>query len=227
MPLSIIGMPLRQQVKDCITKGLETHASEYVSISQFDTRGTMLFHAGVSPREASEWKRKNGCRIAIPGLRKNSLRATSSFRNWLLHLEILISHCFLEKFLSGMSKDRQGIPTQFRIQLLEDWRNYLGCPAEYAKSLHIGGGLSLNSGPVCFHLNHLNDPRPLFDQISWGSVCVANWEQYLSKSSLEVMKRFKVPLHNTMFTALMYRRAIIGSQSDWLEGVVDQTCSFF
>jgi hypothetical protein len=41
------------------------------------------------------------------------------------------------------------------------------------------------------------------------------------------MKRFKVPLQNTMFTALMYGRAIIGSQSDRLSGVVDQTCSFF
>jgi hypothetical protein len=183
LPLSIIGTPLRQQVKECLTRGLVVHAAEYVEIAQFDTWGTMSFHAGVSPREASAWKRKNGCGIAVPGLRKNSLRASSSFRKWLLHLEILISHCFLERFLSGTEKDRQGIPTKYRIQLLEDWRDYLGCPAEYAKSLRIGGGLLLNSGPICFHLDHLNNPHPLFDQISWGSICVKNWETYLLKAS--------------------------------------------
>lgn len=227
LPLSIVGLSLKQQVKDCITNGLKLHGGEYVAISQFDTRGTMSFHAGVSPREGAEWSRKNGCGIAVPGLRKNSLRASSSFRKWLLHLEILISHCFLEKFLTGTEKEQQAIPNQYRIQLLEDWRDYLGCPAEYAKTLRIGGGLSLNSGPVCFHLDHLNDPRELFDQISWGSVCVKNWDMYLTKTSLNVMKKFKVPLENTMFTALMYGRAIIGSQSDRLEGVVDHTCSFF
>jgi hypothetical protein len=192
LPLSIVGLSLRKQVKECIYTRLEKHACEYVTISQFDTRGTMSFHAGVSPREAAQWKQKNGCGIAVPdlrkNLRKNSLHASQSFRKWLLHLEVLISHCFLERFLSGTDKDRQAIPTKYRIQLLEDWRRYLGCPEDYASSLRIGGGLSLNSGPVCFHLDHLNDPRPLFDQISWGSVCVKDWEIYLSKSSIEVMK---------------------------------------
>jgi hypothetical protein len=157
----IVGRSLREQVKDCILIGLELHATEYIRISQFDTRGTMSFHAGVSPREASEWKRKNGCGIAVPGLQK-----------WLLHLVILISHSFLESFLSGTDRDRQGIPTKYRLKLLEDWREYLGCPAEFASDLRIGGGLSLNSGAVCFHLDHLNDPRRGYDQISWGSVCI-------------------------------------------------------
>jgi hypothetical protein len=159
LSLDIIGKSLRVQVQECIIRGLQLHATEYIEISQFDTRGTMSFHAGVSPREASQWRRKNRCGIVVPGLRKNSLRATPSFRNWLLHLELLISHSFLESFLSGTDRDRQGLPTRYRLKLLEDWRNYLGCPAEFASTLRIGGGLSLNAGAVCFHLNHLNDPR--------------------------------------------------------------------
>ena len=175
MPVEIIGWSLKQQVKECIKNGLRKHAMEYIEIAQFDTRGTMSFHAGVSPREATEWKRKNGCGIAVPGLRKNSMRASPSFLKWLLHLKILISHCFLERFLEGTIRERQALPTKFRVQLLEDWRSYLGCPAEYASELRIGGGLSLNSGAVCFHLDHLNDPRENYDQILWGSICVKSW----------------------------------------------------
>jgi hypothetical protein len=212
-------------VQECIVRGLQIHATEYIEIAQFDTRGTMSFHASVSPREASQWRRKNGRGIAVPGLRKNSLRATPAFQNWLLHLELLILHSFLESFLSGTDRDRQGLPTHYRVRLLEDWRNYLGCPAEVA--LRIGDGLSLNSGAVCFHLDHLNDPRRKFDQISWGSVCIPRWSAYLSEKLLDSMTRFGVPLQNTMFTVLCYGRAIIGSQWDRHEGVVDKTCPLF
>ena len=227
MPLEMVGKSLKQQVRDCLENGLKLHADEYIGIAQYDTQGTMLFHAGVSLREATEWKRKNGCGITIPGLRKNLMRASPSFRKWLLHLEILISHCFLDNFLTGTIREWQAIPSKFCCQLLEDWREHLGCPDKFASELRIGGGLSLNSGPVCFHLDHMNDPRMLFDQISWGSLCVKRWDNYLSKEALNVMRKYDVPLQNRMFTALIYGRAIIGSQSDRLEGAVDETCPFF
>jgi hypothetical protein len=65
------------------------------------------------------------------------------------------------------------------------------------------------------------------DQISWGSVCIPKWSAYLSEKSLDSMKTFGVPLQNTMFTVLCYGRAIIGSQSDRHEGLVDKTCPLF
>jgi hypothetical protein len=227
LPRHTIGLSLKEQVKLCLQSGLMDHGEEYVALSTFDSRGTMSFHAGVSPREGKQWRRKNGCGIALPGLRTNSLRASTRFRNWLLHLEVLIAHCFIERFLCGTEREHQGVPNQYHLEVLKEYIDYLGCPAKYATHLRIGGGLSLNCGTVSFHLDHLNDPRPYYDQIAWGSIFVESWQTILTPESLQSMKTSGVSTDNSMFTALVYGRAIVGSQADRLAGVVNESSPFF
>jgi hypothetical protein len=142
VPSAFKNMSLLQQVRQCLLQGLLSHGNEYVEMAMSDDRGTMSFHAGVSPREGAQWHRKNGCGIAFPGLRQNSLRASVAFRNWLLHLEVLIAHSFVEKFLSGTDRDQQAIPCRYCQEVLEEWMDYLGCPTGYEGKLRIGGGLS-------------------------------------------------------------------------------------
>jgi hypothetical protein len=140
---------------------------------------------------------------------------------------VLIAHSFVDKFLSGTNRDLQAIPNRYRQEVLEEWMEYLGCPADYKGKLRIGGGLSLNAGSVSFHVDHLNDPRRLFDQIAWASIFLESWEPFVTQLNLERIKSFDVPTVNTMFTALVYGRGIVGSQADKLAGVVNKNCPLF
>ena len=138
-------------------------------------------------------------------------------------------HCtrFSRFFLSGSDRDQQGIPTKFRLEILQEWYDYLKVPSQYQGVLQIGGGLSLSSGAVSFHQDHLQDPSRQYDQIAWGGRFIDSWANYLSLKNLEKLKSMGVATENTMFTSLVYSRSITGSQAAKLEGVVNQTCPLF
>jgi hypothetical protein len=96
-----------------------------------------------------------------------------------------------------------------------------------AKQIRLGDGLSLNAGTVGFHLDHLNDPRFLYDQITWGLIQVDSWYTYLSEKSLDLLKTNNVSETNSAFTALFYGRSIVGSQADKLAGIADESNPLF
>ena len=223
----LLELSLRQQVQMCLDQGLQEHAEEFIKLATFDTRGTMSFHAGPSPREGTRWKRRNGVGIAVPGLRERSLPATKKFRQWLLHLQILISHQFLETYLEGTMRNQQAIPDRYRLEQTKEWRKYLGCPNTTINDLRLGDGLSLNAGSVGFHLDHMNDSRTNHDQITWGLIHIPTWKKYLSSASILQLKKYNVSSENTAFTALMYGRAIVGSQAEKEAGIINVNCPLF
>ena len=124
-PQKYRGMSLLEQLRTCLHDGLMLHANEYVRLCISDHRGTASFHAGLTVQEGDQWTRKNGCGIAFPGLMKNCRDTTASFRQWLLQQEIIIAHAFPATFLSGSDRDQQGVPTKFRVEILQEWYDYL------------------------------------------------------------------------------------------------------
>jgi hypothetical protein len=229
LPQSFLGKPLIEQVDHVLHTGLLCHADEFIRLALPDKRNVLGFHAGPSPKEGAQWFRQNGNGVAIAGLGQNSLKASDGFRSWIMCLNVLISHTFLDRFLSFTSRKDQGIPCAVRQQARRAWLDYQGISVEDATNLapRLSDAVSLTTGMTVFHFDGLNDSKPEHDNISLGMKSVNNWEDYCSPSSIEKLKSNGLRTTNTAFTALAYQRAINGSITDRINGVADTACPLF
>lgn len=229
LPLCFLGRPLLEQLDHVLHTGLLRHADEFISLALPDKRDVLGFHAGPSPKEGAQWSRQNGNGVAIAGLGKNSLKASDSFRHWILCLNVLVSHTFLERFLSNTTRKAQGIPCSVRQEARRNWLDYQGISPDNANKLvpRLSDAVSLTTGQTVFHFDGLNDSKSEHDNISLGMKYIKNWSEYCSKRSLQKLESHGLRVANTAFTALAYQRAINGSVTDRIKGVADVSCPLF
>jgi hypothetical protein len=225
LPIHFGGRALLDQVHHVLHAGLMCHGDEFINLAMHDKRHVLGFHAAPS----AQWHRENGNGVALAGLGKNGLRASLDFRRWILCLNVLISHVFLDRFLSSTSRLSQGMPCEIRQGVRQAWLEHqtISREATTKNAPRLADAMSLTAGMTVFHFDGLNDSRPDHDNISLGMSSIEDWAFYVSSASLKKLEQHGLATKNTAFTALAHQRAVNGSMTDWMRGVADASCPLF
>jgi hypothetical protein len=78
-----------------------------------DARGILAAHFGASPQEGAQWSQKHNLGIAHPGLRKSTITISYKFKQWLLHLNVLVCHMLLQRMLAGTEQENEGVSNKW------------------------------------------------------------------------------------------------------------------
>lgn len=220
-------MPLRKQVALEMESGLKKFGDEIVSLGKMDGRRTWCFHAGITPIQGKAWKRPGGFGIARPGLMDGKVKvASDGLRRFSARLGYLLTHVFIARVLSGTCREQQGYPSKIRRRLAANW--YVWLKANPSSNIRLPDAITFSIGNgAIIHFDSLNDPRFLFDHITWAVIYVGQLSAYLSIDSLKELSDAGVETSNVAFTHLSYPRAIMGHSSDRIEHLANIHCPLF
>jgi hypothetical protein len=124
-------------------------------------------------------------------------------------LAYLLTHVFIMRVLSCSSREGQGNSSKVRRELAADWFEWLQANPYADIRLPEAVTFSFGNGAT-LHFDALNDPRFLFDQVTWAVHYVDQLSQYLLTDSLKALADGGVQITNVAFTHLSYTRAIMG-----------------
>jgi hypothetical protein len=90
----------------------------------------MSFYAGVSPVRENSENKKMGVALHFLASETIPCKHKLSILKCLLHLEVLIAHCFIEWFLSLWNRMQATSHSklQYHLEVLEESIGYLDCP---------------------------------------------------------------------------------------------------
>jgi hypothetical protein len=97
-----------------------------------------------------------------------------------------------------------------------------------SRIIRIGEALTIHIGKASLlHLDFMNNPLQLFDNISWVVNIVDDFRLYLTPASIKKCQLNDVPLNNVPMTFLAYMRSILGSQALKMKGIANESCPLF
>lgn len=218
---------LRAQVALEMETGLQKLGDEIVMLGKLDGRSTWCLHAGITPIQAKAWNRMGGHGIARPGMMMGKVsEASPALRRFSARMSYLLTHVFIHRVLNGTSRENQGNPSKVRKELASDWYDWL--QAKPSDNIRISDTITFALGNgTTVHFDALNDPRLLFDHITWAVNYVDELSTHLSLDSILALSSAGVETTKVAFTVLAYPRAIMGSASDRIEHISNVHCPLF
>lgn len=205
-------LTVRQQVSLEMEIGLRKYiyGDEIELLGKLDCRGTWCLHAGITAIQGKAWNRKGGLGIARPGTMAGKVNmASTGLRHFAARLGYLLTHVFIMRVLSCSSREGQGNSSKVRRELAADWFEWLQANPYADIRLPEAVTFSFGNGAT-LHFDALNDPRFLFDQVTWAVHYVDQLSQYLLTDSLKALADGGVQTTNVAFTHLSYTRVIMG-----------------